>query len=107
MNRIDARFNLLKSHGGRKALIPFITAGYPNPEATLPMMHALVAGGADIIELGVPFSDPVADGATTQRSSECALAAGLSLEKVLDTVSKFRQIIDNNVVVLLCFAYPI
>jgi tryptophan synthase alpha chain len=107
MNRIDARFNLLKSHGGRKALIPFITAGDPSPEATLPMMHALVAGGADIIELGVPFSDPMADGPTIQRASERALAAGMTLQKVLETVAKFRQINDDTAVVLMGYANPI
>ncbi|HAF54306.1 MAG TPA: tryptophan synthase subunit alpha, partial [Thauera sp.] len=63
---------------GRKALIPFVTAGFPAPELTLPLMNALVEGGADIIELGVPFSDPMADGPTIQRASERALAQGMS-----------------------------
>jgi tryptophan synthase alpha chain len=107
MNRIDARFNLLKSHGGRKALIPFITAGDPNPEATLPMMNALVAGGADIIELGVPFSDPMADGPTIQRASERALAAGMTLRKVLEIVRQFRQVNSDTAVVLMGYANPI
>lgn len=107
MNRIDARFQLLKSHGGRKALIPFITAGDPNPEATLPMMHALVAGGADIIELGIPFSDPMADGPTIQRASERALAAGMTLRKVLEVVRQFRQINNDTAVVLMGYANPI
>lgn len=107
MNRIDARFQLLKSHGGRKALIPFVTAGDPNPEATLPMMHALVAGGADIIELGIPFSDPMADGPTIQRASERALAAGMTLRKVLEAVRQFRQINNDTAVVLMGYANPI
>lgn len=106
MERINVRFNILKS-AGRKALIPFITAGDPNPEATLPLMHALVAGGADIIELGVPFSDPMADGPTIQRASERALAQGMSMRKVLDLVSKFRQVNQNTAVVLMGYANPI
>jgi tryptophan synthase alpha chain len=107
MNRIDARFKLLKSHGGRKALIPFVTAGDPTPDATLPMMHALVAGGADIIELGVPFSDPMADGPTIQRASERALAGGMTLRKVLATVAQFRQVNEDTAVVLMGYANPI
>jgi tryptophan synthase alpha chain len=71
---------------GRKALIPFITAGDPDPDLTVPLMQALVAGGADIIELGVPFSDPMADGPTIQRASERALAQGMSLRRVLALV---------------------
>ncbi len=106
MERINVRFNILKS-SGRKALIPFITAGDPNPETTLPLMHALVAGGADIIELGVPFSDPMADGPTIQRASERALAKGMNLRKVLDMVQKFRQVNDNTAVVLMGYANPI
>ena len=74
MNRIDARFAQLKA-AGRKALVPFITAGDPALDATVPVMHALVAAGADVIELGVPFSDPMADGPTIQRSSERPSAA--------------------------------
>jgi len=72
------------------ALIPFITAGDPYPDLTVPLMHALVAGGADIIELGVPFSDPMADGPTIQRASERALAQGMTLRKVLEVVAAFR-----------------
>lgn len=106
MERISVRFNILKS-SGRKALIPFITAGDPNPETTLPLMHALVAGGADIIELGVPFSDPMADGPTIQRASERALAKGMNLRKVLDLVQQFRQVNDNTAVVLMGYANPI
>ncbi len=75
MNRIDTRFAQLQS-AGRKALVPFVTAGDPTLESTVPVMHALVEAGADVIELGVPFSDPMADGPTIQRSSERALARG-------------------------------
>jgi tryptophan synthase alpha chain len=78
MSRIQATFERLQAEG-RKALIPFITAGDPEPGMTLPLMQALVDGGADIIELGVPFSDPMADGPTIQRASERALAFGVSL----------------------------
>ncbi|MDP2707413.1 MAG: tryptophan synthase subunit alpha, partial [Burkholderiales bacterium] len=72
MSRIAATFAALKQQN-RKALIPFITAGDPDREITVPLMHALAAAGADVIELGVPFSDPMADGPTIQRSSERAL----------------------------------
>ena len=89
MSRIQATFQKLDARG-RKALIPFITAGDPNPDATLPLMQALVAGGANIIELGVPFSDPMADGPTIQRASERALAQGMSMRKVLALVQSFR-----------------
>ena len=89
MSRIQSTFQKLKSPGpgGRKAaLIPFITAGDPEPGATVPLMHALVAGGADIIELGVPFSDPMADGPAIQASSLRALEAGMTLHRVLDAI---------------------
>lgn len=106
MSRIQETFKRLASEG-RKALIPFITAGDPAPEMTLPLMQALVAGGADIIELGVPFSDPMADGPTIQRASERALAAGMSMRKVLDIVSSFRASGDQTPVVLMGYANPI
>ena len=83
MSRIAAVFSALRGQG-RQALIPFVTAGDPNPEATLPMMHALVEAGADIIELGVPFSDPMADGPVIQRASERALEHHTSLHDVID-----------------------
>jgi tryptophan synthase alpha chain len=92
---------------GRKALIPFVTAGFPAPELTLPLMNALVEGGADIIELGVPFSDPMADGPTIQRASERALAQGMSLRKVLETVRAFRATNADTPVVLMGYANPI
>jgi tryptophan synthase alpha chain len=88
-------------------LIPFITAGDPAPELTLPLMQALVAGGADIIELGVPFSDPMADGPTIQRASERALAAGMSMRKVLEIVQTFRAQDAETPVVLMGYANPI
>jgi tryptophan synthase alpha chain len=106
MSRIQSTFqNLQKS--GRKALIPFITAGDPDGELTLPLMRALVAGGADIIELGVPFSDPMADGPTIQRASERALAGGMSLARVLDIVRSFREVDNATPVVLMGYANPI
>ena len=106
MSRINASFERLRSHG-RKALIPFITAGDPHPGLTVSLMQALVRGGADIIELGVPFSDPMADGPTIQRASERALVHGTSLRMVLGLVREFRQ--QDNVipVVLMGYANPI
>ena len=106
MSRIQHTFKRLAGEG-RKALIPFITAGDPAPELTLPLMQALVAGGADIIELGVPFSDPMADGPTIQRASERAIAAGMSMRKVLDIVRSFRATGDETPVVLMGYANPI
>ena len=106
MSRIPNTFQRL--HGeGRKALIPFITAGDPASELTVPLMHALVEAGADIIELGVPFSDPMADGPTIQRASERALARGMTLRKVLQLVTTFRTVDDKTPVVLMGYANPI
>jgi tryptophan synthase alpha chain len=85
MSRIASKFAALAA-AGRKALIPFVTAGDPSLEATVPVMHALVAAGADVIELGVPFSDPMADGPVIQQASERALARGIGLAQVLDAV---------------------
>ena len=90
MSRLAAKFNAL-NQSGRKALIPFITAGDPNPDFTVPMMHAMVAAGADIIELGVPFSDPMADGPVIQRASERALGHKVNLKQVLAMVRTFRS----------------
>ncbi|GHT82771.1 tryptophan synthase alpha chain [Betaproteobacteria bacterium] len=106
MSRIQSTFQQLQ-RSGRKALIPFITAGDPDGDLTLPLMRALVAGGADIIELGVPFSDPMADGPTIQRASERALAGGMSLKRVLDIVRSFRAVDDITPVVLMGYANPI
>lgn len=106
MNRIASAFEGLQSKG-RKALIPFITAGDPRPAATVPLMHALVAAGADIIELGVPFSDPMADGPAIQRASERALANGVSLRNALEFAAAFRAENNNTPVVLMGYANPI
>ncbi|WP_460762668.1 tryptophan synthase subunit alpha [Lysobacter fragariae] len=106
MNRIDTRFAALQS-ANRKALVPFITAGDPSLEATVPVMHALAAAGADVIELGVPFSDPMADGPTIQRSSERALARGAGLSYVLDCVRTFRERDADTPVVLMGYLNPI
>ncbi|MBR0566214.1 tryptophan synthase subunit alpha [Azoarcus sp. L1K30] len=106
MSKIQSTFQRLQAEG-RKALIPFITAGDPDGEVTVPLMHAMVASGADIIELGVPFSDPMADGPTIQRASERALAAGMSLRKVLAIVRAFRVDDQLTPVVLMGYANPI
>jgi tryptophan synthase alpha chain len=106
MSRIPATFKRLAADS-RKALIPFITAGDPEPGMTIGLMHALVAGGADIIELGVPFSDPMADGPTIQRASERALGYGVSLHIVLGMVKEFRKTDAETPVVLMGYANPI
>ena len=106
MSRIAATFAALKKQN-RKALIPFVTAGDPDPAMTVPLMHALAAAGADVIELGVPFSDPMADGPTIQRSSERALKHGTSLKHVLGFVAEFRQTDNQTPVVLMGYANPI
>lgn len=106
VDRIDACFSHLRA-SGRKALIPFITAGDPGLGATVPVMHALAATGADVIELGVPFSDPMADGPTIQRSSERALARGAGLTYVLETVRDFRRQDATTPVVLMGYLNPI
>jgi len=106
MSRIKTTFDKLQAQG-RKALIPFITAGDPEPGQTLPLMQALVAGGADIIELGVPFSDPMADGPTIQRASERALTYGTSLRIVLGMVREFRKHDAATPVVLMGYANPV
>ena len=106
MSRIAAAFENLRS-AGKKALIPFVTAGDPNVEMTPVIMHALVEAGADVIELGVPFSDPMADGPTIQRSSERALKQGVGLVDVLQMVSGFRRSDERTPVVLMGYANPI
>ncbi len=106
MSRIATVFaNLARS--GRKALIPFITAGDPEPKFTLPWLHALVAAGADILELGVPFSDPMADGPVIQRASERALTHKVSLHCVLDMVAEFRRRNTATPIVLMGYLNPI
>jgi tryptophan synthase alpha chain len=106
MSRIPATFEVLKGRG-RKALIPFITAGDPSLALTVPLMHALVEAGADVIELGVPFSDPMADGPAIQRSSERALRQRTNLHGVLQAVAQFRTGNATTPVVLMGYANPI
>lgn len=106
MSRIQNTFAALRAQN-RKGLIPFMTAGDPDPAKTVTYMHALVAGGADIIELGVPFSDPMADGPVIQRSSERALARGVTLTQILADVCAFRQRDTVTPVVLMGYANPI
>jgi tryptophan synthase alpha chain len=106
MSRIADTFDALRKQG-RKALIPFITAGDPDPALAVPLMHALVKGGADVIEVGVPFSDPMADGPVIQRSSERALRHGVSLRDVLGFVAEFRRTDSTTPVVLFGYANPI
>lgn len=105
-NRIDARFEALAS-AGRTALIPFITAGDPDPKWTVAIMHALADAGADLLELGVPFSDPAADGPVIQAASERAIARGVSLRRVLEIVNEFRQQDITTPVVLMGYLNPI
>lgn len=104
MSRIAECFTRL---AGKKALVPFITAGDPAPAQTVGLMHALVAGGADIIELGVPFSDPMADGPVIQRASERALKHQVSLGRVLEMVASFRQENQQTPVVLMGYLNPV
>ena len=106
MNRLNSCFEKLGADN-RKALIPFITAGDPSLTFTEPMMHALVDAGADVIELGIPFSDPMADGPVIQRASERALAAGTRLEDVLNIVKSFRATNQTTPVVLMGYLNPI
>ncbi|MGO4305445.1 tryptophan synthase subunit alpha [Cupriavidus sp. RAF12] len=106
MSRIQKTFAALAAQQ-KKGLIPFITAGDPEPGLTVDLMHALVAGGADVIELGVPFSDPMADGPVIQRASERALAHGVSLRQVLAWVAEFRKTNAATPVVLMGYANPI
>jgi tryptophan synthase alpha chain len=106
MNRLQKTFTQLKAQG-RTALIPFMTAGDPDPAVTPLLMQVLVAAGADIIELGVPFSDPMADGPVIQQACERALAKGTSLRQVLDMVTTFRQTDNQTPVVLMGYLNPI
>lgn len=106
MSRITIVFDKLRQQN-RKALIPFITAGDPEPALMIPLMHELVKAGSDVIELGVPFSDPMADGPTIQRSSERALKYGVGLKDVLNMVKEFRTTDADTPVVLMGYANPI
>jgi len=106
MSRIQQTLAQL-GQSGRKALIPYVTAGYPQADITPDLMHAMVQGGADIIELGVPFSDPSADGPVIQRAGEQALALGIGLRQVIDMVRSFRQRDTHTPVVLMGYANPV
>jgi tryptophan synthase alpha chain len=106
MSRIDTTFAALKAQG-RKALIPFVTAGYPYADVTPELMHAMVAGGADVIELGVPFSDPSADGPVIQKAGDKALAFGIGLVQVIAMVREFRKTNATTPVVLMGYANPV
>lgn len=106
MSRLTPLFARLKTEN-RTALIPYITAGDPVPAYTLDLMHALVAGGADVIELGVPFSDPMADGPVIALAHERALAHGVGLKDVLDIVRAFRKTDQRTPVVLMGYQNPI
>lgn len=106
MSRIAPTFAALAA-AGRKALVPYITAGDPYPDATAEIMLAMAAAGADVIELGVPFSDPMADGPVIQRASERALARGIGLAQVFDAVRTFRRRDERTPVVLMGYANPI
>ena len=106
MNRIESAFSRLKSQG-RKALIPYVTAGFPFADITPELMHAMVAGGADVIELGVPFSDPSADGPVIQKAGEKALGFGIGVIQVLEMVRIFRTQDNTTPVVLMGYANPV
>jgi tryptophan synthase alpha chain len=106
MSRIAGRFAELKA-AGRKALIPFLTAGDPLKASTVPILHGMVEAGSDILEIGVPFSDPMADGPAIQRSSERALKNGIGLADVLGLVEQFRTKDAKTPVVLMGYANPI
>jgi tryptophan synthase alpha chain len=106
MSRIAATFNALKKDG-RRALIPYVTAGFPYADITPELMHGMVAAGADVIELGVPFSDPMADGPVIQKAGEDALAMGIGMKQVLAMVAAFRQQDTATPVVLMGYANPV
>ena len=106
MSRIESRFATLRREG-RTALVPYVTAGDPRPEVTVPLMHAMVAAGADLLELGVPFSDPMADGPVIQLANERALAHHVSLHDVLDMVRRFRQQDSDTPVIVMGYLNPI
>jgi tryptophan synthase alpha chain len=106
MSRITTTFAKLKA-AGRQALIPYVTAGFPYADVTPELMHAFVAGGADVIELGVPFSDPSADGPVIQKAGDQALAAGIGMVQVLDMVRAFRTQDTTTPVVLMGYANPV
>ena len=106
MSRLSQRFASLKS-AGRKAVIPYVVAGDPGKDVTVPMMHRLVAAGADVLELGVPFSDPMSEGPVIQRGHERALDCGVSLTDVLAMVREFRTGDPDTPVVMMGYANPV
>jgi len=106
MSRIAATFETLKKDG-RRALIPYVTAGFPYADITPELMHGMVAAGADVIELGVPFSDPMADGPVIQKAGEAALAMGIGMAQVLAMVRAFREKDGATPVVLMGYANPV
>jgi tryptophan synthase alpha chain len=106
MSRIATTFSKLRQ-SNRKALIPYITAGFPYADITPELLHAMVAAGADVIELGVPFSDPMADGPVIQRAGEKALASGIGMTQVLQMVRTFRERDARTPVVLMGYANPV
>jgi tryptophan synthase alpha chain len=106
VSRLAAKFEAL-AKTGRKALIPFVTAGDPRPDFTVPLMHAMVKAGVDIIELGVPFSDPMADGPVIQRASERALTHKMSLKRTLEIASEFRKTDQETPLVVMGYLNPI
>lgn len=106
MSRIQATFERLKQRG-KTALIPYVTAGFPFASITPELMRAMVDAGADVIELGIPFSDPMADGPIIQKAGECALAQGIGMQQVLGMVSHFRQSDNQTPVVLMGYANPV
>lgn len=106
MSRLAAKFEALAKTGS-KALIPFITAGDPRPDFTVPLMHAMVKAGVDIIELGVPFSDPMADGPVIQRASERALTHKMSLKRTLEIAAEFRKTDQETPLVVMGYLNPI
>ena len=106
MSRLEKRFSDLR-RDGRTALIPFVTAGDPEPSITVPLMHALVSAGADVLELGVPFSDPMAEGPAIQHACERALVHDVSLHNVIDMVREFRQQDGDTPVVLMGYLNPV
>lgn len=106
MNRIDQRFRALAGRG-RTALVPYITAGHPHPDATVDILHAAVESGADLLELGMPFSDVMADGPVIQNACERALKHGTNLDRVLAMVHSFRQRDDETPVILMGYTNPI
>ncbi|HEY9207732.1 MAG TPA: tryptophan synthase subunit alpha, partial [Acidovorax sp.] len=106
MSRIASTFSALKAQG-RKALIPYVTAGFPFADITPALMHGMVEAGADVIELGVPFSDPMADGPVIQKAGEKALSLGIGMVQVLDHVCEFRKRNSTTPVVLMGYANPV